>query len=53
MSKNTTTLIIAHRLTTVQNADIIYMIEDGLIVEQGNHKELMGKGGKYAELVSI
>ena len=50
-SKQRTTVIVAHRLTTVQNADIILCIEEGKVVEVGNHNELMKKGGLYSELV--
>ena len=49
--KQRTTLIVAHRLTTVQNADIILCIEGGKVVEVGSHNELMKKGGLYSELV--
>lgn len=45
-----TTLIIAHRLTTVQNADTIAVLDDGRVVEQGRHADLLHSGGKYAEL---
>lgn len=46
-----TTLIIAHRLSTVRNADRIFVIEDGRIVERGSHDELVAKGGTFARLV--
>ncbi|MEI7981927.1 MAG: NHLP bacteriocin export ABC transporter permease/ATPase subunit, partial [Bacteroidota bacterium] len=46
-----TRVIIAHRLSTVQNADIIYLMENGRIEETGTYKELLEKGGKFTELV--
>ena len=45
-----TSLMIAHRLSTVRNADIILVVRDGKIVEQGTHKELMQMSGYYYEL---
>ncbi|MDH5401998.1 MAG: ABC transporter ATP-binding protein/permease [Candidatus Heimdallarchaeota archaeon] len=45
-----TSIIIAHRLTTVKRADRIIVLEKGEIIEQGNHSNLIVKGGKYAEL---
>ena len=45
-----TSFIIAHRLSTIKNADLILVMKDGDIIESGNHRELMEKGGFYAEL---
>lgn len=45
-----TSFVIAHRLSTIRDADVILYMENGNIVEQGNHKILLEKGGKYAEL---
>ncbi len=45
-----TTLVIAHRLSTVENADWIMVMEDGAIVEQGTHADLIRGGGAYAAL---
>ena len=49
--KGKTVLIIAHRLSTVRNADNILVLDNGQIIEQGNHSELVNKRGKYYELV--
>ena len=48
-----TTLVIAHRLTTVLEADIIHFIKDGNVVESGSHRSLMAKDGAYARLYSL
>lgn len=47
---NRTTLVIAHRLSTVQNADLICVMEDGRIAETGRHNELMAREGSYSQL---
>ena len=49
-TKNRTTLVIAHRLSTVQNADLICVMEDGRIAEMGRHSELISRDGRYAQL---
>lgn len=51
LSRGRTTIVIAHRLSTVKNADRIAVIEDGRIIELGSHKELMERNGAYAQLV--
>ncbi|XP_074122734.1 ATP-dependent translocase ABCB1 isoform X4 [Sminthopsis crassicaudata] len=48
-----TTIVIAHRLSTIRNADVIAGFEDGVIVEQGNHDELMKQEGVYFKLVTM
>jgi ABC-type multidrug transport system fused ATPase/permease subunit len=45
-----TTLVIAHRVSTVQDADLIVVLEEGEIVEQGSHDELVDFGGIYADM---
>ena len=45
-----TTFIVAHRLSTIKEADVILVMKDGDIIEQGNHNELMEKDGFYAKL---
>lgn len=52
-AKGRTTIAVAHRLSTIQNADLIYVFEAGKIVEAGNHTELMRRRGRYFELVSL
>ena len=50
LTKGKTTLVIAHRLSTILNSYKIYVIDNGAIVEQGTHKELVDKNGLYAFL---
>lgn len=50
LMKGRTSFVIAHRLSTIKDADLILVMKDGDIIEQGNHKELLAKGGFYAEL---
>lgn len=53
LMSNRTSLIIAHRLSTIQHADEILVMEEGRIVERGNHDELLSKNGLYAKLVEM
>ena len=53
LMKNRTSVVIAHRLTTIMNADVILVMDKGKIVESGNHKELLEKGGIYSRLVNM
>lgn len=50
MMEGRTSFIVAHRLSTIQNADVILVMKDGHIIEQGNHEELLARKGFYAEL---
>ena len=50
MMEGRTSFIVAHRLSTIQNADVILVMKDGHIIEQGSHKELLERKGFYAEL---
>ena len=50
LSENRTSLVIAHRLATIRNADCIFVMTDDGIVESGNHRQLLEKGGLYARL---
>jgi ATP-binding cassette subfamily B protein len=52
LSSGRTAIVIAHRLTTVKNADCIFVLDDGKLIEQGNHDELLALNGQYARLYS-
>jgi len=53
LMENRTSLIIAHRLSTVQNADLIIVLDKGIVAEQGSHNELMNKDGLYRRLIDM
>ncbi len=50
LAKGRTTLVVAHRLSTIKNANIIYVVSGGQIIESGTHQELLSSGGEYAKL---
>lgn len=51
IAKYTTIVMVAHRLSTIKNADYVYVLSNGTIVEEGNYKELTQKGGLFAQMV--
>lgn len=53
LCKGRTTIVVAHRLSTIKNADEIAVIADGRVIEQGKHDEIMKKGGMYKELYDL
>jgi subfamily B ATP-binding cassette protein MsbA len=53
LSEDRTTLVIAHRLSTVRDADWIYVMEDGQVREEGRHDDLLARGGLYAKLCKL
>lgn len=53
LCKGRTTLIVAHRLSTIRNADEIVVVEEGTITERGSHEDLMAKGGTYKSLYEL
>jgi ABC-type multidrug transport system fused ATPase/permease subunit len=53
LMRNRTTLVVAHRLSTIRNADLICVVHEGRIVEQGKHDELVAKEGYYKHLVDM
>ena len=50
LAKNRTTFVIAHRLSTVRNADCIMVLEQGEIIERGTHEQLLAEKGRYYQL---
>ncbi len=53
LMKDRTTLVVAHRLSTIKHADLICVVHEGRIVEQGTHEQLYKLGGYYTKLVDM
>jgi ATP-binding cassette subfamily B protein len=53
LMKNRTTIVIAHRLSTVRNADVIYVMEKGRVLQSGSHATLINEGGLYSHLCAL
>ena len=53
LMKGRTTLVIAHRLSTVMEADLIHVIDNGRLIESGNHNQLLDNNGTYARLYAL
>jgi subfamily B ATP-binding cassette protein MsbA len=53
LAKNRTTLVIAHRLSTIRNADKIVVMDQGRVVDEGRHEDLLARGGVYASLYAL
>jgi len=53
LMESKTSIVIAHRLATIKKADVIFVIDDGVVVERGTHAELLARGGLYSELYEI